>query len=503
MSKQTSINALFKALRDNGQGALKIVLGPGAKSIPYHTVYQDVVKLSGQLEALGITPEMRIGVMGDNKYEFIVLDMALLYLKAIPVHIASEDVDPIACIKNTGLNIIFTSKEISPEENLKVFDFSYLSELVNGAGAGSFSGPEMPTFHAQDVLTFNATSGTTLEPKFISVRTKSLDFLIGNIQQLFQFNERDSVLLFLPQHIFLQRCLLYLSIISMNKVTITNHLYSFAMLKREKPSIVIGPPLFFDKLKDYVQKKWEKDAVADTEKRYKVYEEIVGNNIRVFWTGAAKSDIKTLQFFNQLKHPIYEGYGMSEFGMISKNFPAAFKVGSVGKLFPGVKIKFDANNQILVKGNHLPSTSYFNGERYLDPEGYLHTGDIGHLDEQGFLFLQGRKKDTVVLSNGKKIEPSSIENLLNQHPDIERAFVFGSRKPFPVLLVFSNRIDLPELERQVDTMNRSLPTWKQIPRFKLIRDFHIDDLSGKKARKLITEKYGQQITDLYNSYVMK
>ena len=140
-------------------------------------------------------------------------------------------------------------------------------------------------------------------------------------------------------------------------------------------------------------------------------------------SGGAPLDIGTLNFFESIGLPVYQGYGLAETSpVIASNGPTANRTGSVGKPLPEIEVMTDDDGEILTRGPHVMRGYFGNDEltaSVIDADGWLHTGDIGHLDRDGFLFISGRKKNVIVLGSGKKVQPEELEAVLFEHPDIE------------------------------------------------------------------------------------
>ena len=155
----------------------------------------------------------------------------------------------------------------------------------------------------------------------------------------------------------------------------------------------------------------------------------LGDHLESFVCGGAPLDIKTLRFFEDIGIPVYQGYGLAETSpVIATNGPLANRSGSVGRPLPGVAVCIAADGEILTRGPHVMGGYYGNKEltaSVIDNDAWLHTGDIGHVDSDGFLFVSGRKKNVIVLGSGKKVQPEELEPLLFEHPFIEEGCVVG------------------------------------------------------------------------------
>ncbi len=165
---------------------------------------------------------------------------------------------------------------------------------------------------------------------------------------------------------------------------------------------------------------------------------LFGGNIRQCNTGAAPIAKEILEFFYACGVPVMEGYGMTETATVATvNTPDEFRLGSVGKPIPGVEAKIAEDGEVLLRGANIFKGYYKNedatGETLVD--GWLHTGDLGSIDEDGFLFITGRKKDIIITAGGKNITPANLENGLKQSRWISQAVVVGDRRPYLVALI--------------------------------------------------------------------
>lgn len=223
-----------------------------------------------------------------------------------------------------------------------------------------------------------------------------------------------------------------------------------ATMRKQEVTCMVTVPLFLKLLASAIQR--EVDKLSGTRQflfstarvlspvlgrwlRRKIFASIherFGGKLEYFVSGGAPLDLATAKFFDAIGMPVYQGYGMAETSpVIATNGPLANRQGSVGKPLPGVEIRISREHggEILTRGPHL-MRGYFNDNettaKMIDDDGWLHTGDIGYLDSDGFLFISGRKKNIIVLSSGKKVQPEEIEDALFAHPLIQEGCVIGT-----------------------------------------------------------------------------
>ncbi len=256
----------------------------------------------------------------------------------------------------------------------------------------------------------------------------------------------------------------------------------------------------------------------------------LGGRLSFFVSGGAPLSAEIAEFFHAMGVLILEGYGLTEnCSVTSVNRVERFKFGTVGRAMPGTELKIAADGEILIRGPHVFKEYLDDPEatrEAIDPEGWLHSGDIGTMDSEGFLRVTDRKKDIIVTSGGKNIAPQNIENLLKHDPFVSQAFVYGDRRKYLTAiltlspeetLAWAGRRGIVErdlerlaalpqvrafLQKRVDKVNGHLATFEQVKKFILLgRDFSQE--SGeltptlKVKRKVMVEKYGATLDALY------
>jgi long-chain acyl-CoA synthetase len=208
--------------------------------------------------------------------------------------------------------------------------------------------------------------------------------------------------------------------------------------------------------------------------------ERLGGRLRFPISGAAPLSKDLAEFYEAIGMPLLEGYGLTEGGVISVNPIGRVKPGSIGKLLPGVEVRIDEDGELLIR-----SSANFEGY-YKDPDataavlrdGWLATGDIAECDSEGYYYITGRKKELIVASNGKKIYPARIEGLFKREPLISHVLLIGDRLPYVTALITVNGSATeaaPAVAQAVKSVNRQLPSFEQIRKFKILdRDFSIE-----------------------------
>lgn len=257
---------------------------------------------------------------------------------------------------------------------------------------------------------------------------------------------------------------------------------------------------------------------------------IFGGNLKIALTGAAPIDPEIIRFFHAAGVPVFEAWGMTETSTGGTvNRPGAFKVGTVGQPLPGVELKFTDDGEMLVKGPNIFQGYYNNEEATRETlvDGWLHTGDIASIDDDGYVTITGRKKEIIITSGGKNITPVNIEALVKRHPLVSQCVVVGDRRPYLVALITLDQealtrfaaeqgtLDEPsamvnspivrnELEKHIEEVNTHFARVEQVKRFQIL-PVDLSQEGGeltptlKIKRPVVASKYSDQIEELYSS----
>ena len=257
----------------------------------------------------------------------------------------------------------------------------------------------------------------------------------------------------------------------------------------------------------------------------------LGGRLRFANSGGAPLSKEIAEFFHAAGILILEGYGLTETcPALTINRLDHFKFGSVGKALPGVELKIVSDGEILARGPNVATRGYYKKPEataeVFEPDGWFHTGDIGKIDEDGFLFITDRKKDLIVTAGGINIAPQNIENLLKTDPFVSQAMVYGDRRPYPVALITVNPEELAKFAKEqgilvtdyaqltkqpkvlarvgriVEEKNAQLQSYAKIKKFTVVpADFTQEggELTPtlKVKRKVVAEKYKDMLESLY------
>ncbi len=270
-------------------------------------------------------------------------------------------------------------------------------------------------------------------------------------------------------------------------------------------------------------------SIADKQVLSKI-RAIFGGNIEQAVSGAAPINPDILRFFDAAGVLVLEGWGMTETSTAATiATPEMYKFGTIGKPFPGVEIKIADDGEILVKGPNVFQGYYKNEEatRETIVDGWLHTGDVGEIDSEGYVKITGRKKDIIITAGGKNITPANLEAEIKQHPLVSQCVVIGDRRPFLVALLtldpeeavtYAKEHDLPEdpealtadagvrgsIQAHLDQVNAKFARVEQVKKFQILpRDLSQEggELTPtlKVKRNVVAEKYDAEVEKLYAS----
>ncbi|MBW6502846.1 long-chain fatty acid--CoA ligase [bacterium] len=417
-----------------------------------------------------------------------------------------------------------------------------------------------------DDLTIIYTSGTTGPPKGVVTRHSNYAFIVTSALEVVHIPKGSMFLQFLPLAHTLGRFEHFLTFDAMAVSSFARSIQTVAEdLAAVRPEIMVSVPRLYEKFYARVLAKVEEDGglkkaifglalgvgreasrcrqqgreprgllalkngIADRLVFRKIRERM-GGRLRFFISGGAPLAREIAEFLHAIGVLILEGYGLTETcSPTTVNRLERYKFGTVGKALPGTELRIAEDGEILVRGPHV-FREYYNDpaatQEAIEPDGWFHTGDIGVLDEEGFLRITDRKKDIIVTSGGKNIAPQNLENLLKNDRYISQAFVYGDRKKYLTALLtlapeeivaWAARQGIPErgvealakhpevlqlIRERVDEVNRGLASFEQVKKFAVLEtDFSQEtgELTPtlKVRRKVVVEKYGRILDEFY------
>ena len=406
-----------------------------------------------------------------------------------------------------------------------------------------------------ELFTFIYTSGTTGPPKACMIRHRNY---YAMVQKADEMDDRltepgDVMLLYLPlAHNYGRLLHLSAAYTGFTIAFLPDPLRAAAELPRVRPQLFPSVPRVYEKIHtavvgEFADQTGAKKRIVDWAMRvgYRVaklrqakqpvpatllwqhrladklvYSKVkarLGGRLRVANAGGAPLSREIAEFFYAIDILILEGYGLSEVTTAATvNRADDFKFGTVGKPLPGVELEFADDGEILIRSNTVFAGYYRDDEATratLDEQGFVHTGDIGHLDEDGFLVITDRKKDIIVTAGGKNVAPQNLENELKAHRVISQVLVVGDRKPYVAALItvdpestrgMSENDVRDAVQGAVDSVNAERSRFEQIKRFTVLpREFSLeeDEMTPtlKLRRKVILDHFAREFAALYDS----
>jgi len=417
-----------------------------------------------------------------------------------------------------------------------------------------------------ETATLIYTSGTTGDPKGVMLSPRNFLSNAAACLEVIPLTDRDAHLSFLPlSHVFERMAGWYLMMMAGASVAYAENMDTIpANMLEVHPTVMLGVPRFFEKLYARIQEglrqaspskqriaSWAVGVGKATAVRLAASQPLslmlrlkrwlahrlvlskfqarLGGRLRFFVSGSAPLAKEIGEFFFSVGVTILEGYGLTETSpVIAVNRLPVPRFGSVGPLLPGVEVRIADDGEILTRGPHV-MRGYYNKPKETAEvlvDGWLHTGDIGHLDAQGNLHITDRKKDLIKTAGGKFVAPQKLENLFVTDPYISQVFVYGDREPYCVALIVPNADQLRRYAQEQEIAGSSLkdlvrdervqrfywnriqerqaglPSFEQVKKIALL-DQEFTQAAGeltptfKTKRKQIAERYGPILRSLY------
>ncbi len=508
---QENILRLFQdtAERRGEEPCLKHIQGGIWLSVSWTQALAQVRNLSESLKKLGVKPQDRVAILSATRYEWTLLDLAILSLGAVtvPIYHSTLPEDILHILTDSDSKIIFVEDSTQLEKVLKVRgrlpnlqnlvliqgkvmgdailnfeDFQALSK-----GVESDFGARIREIPLKSLATLVYTSGTTGPPKGVMISHKNMVYEIKALQKTFPVNPNDVSLLFLPLAHILARIIQFYQL-----ATGYAHAYAESIdklidnIRDVRPNFMVSVPRIFEKIYTKVMNdvesssslkknifRWAREVGLEHSDlqlankpiplslkiRYRLAYQLVfsklqqklGGRIRFFISGGAPLAKEIAEFFHAAGLLILEGYGLTETtGAVNLNLPDSITFGSVGKPLPGTEEKIMPDGEILVRGPMVTQGYWNNPEatrEVIDADGWFHTGDIGEFTPEGLLRITDRKKDIIVTAGGKNVAPQNIENMLKTHPLFSQIVVHGDRRKYLTALITLNPDELKQRAR--------------------------------------------------------
>ena len=579
---------------------------------PDHVIFQRLVdgdwkdvtaaEAAGQIRsaalgliAEGVKPGDRVGLLSATRYEWPILDFAILSVGAltVPIYETSSAEQVKFVLGDAGAVLVFAETDAHADkiealqgdlpDLRKVFRIDgtgpaaldALAEAGTSVDAGELDA-RLAAIKATDPATLIYTSGTTGRPKGCQLTHSNLVYEIRGAKACFPtlLDKGERLLVFLPLAHVLARAITIAAF--SNRVTLgfTSDIKNLVpMFGVFKPTLVVSVPRVFEKVYNTAEQnarndgkgrifevavntaiEWsqaqDKGGGAGLLLRVKhaVFDRLVygklraalGGNCHAAISGGAPLGARLGHFYRGVGLTIYEGYGLTETSAaITVNQVNAVKIGSVGKLLPGNSMRLNDDDELLVRGG-VVFAGYWRNEEETNAvftadarsgegtDGWFHTGDLGAIDEEGFLTIVGRKKEIIVTAGGKNVAPAILEDRLRAHPLISQAMAVGDAKPFIAALItidpeafpgwkerngknsdatVADLADDPDLVAEIDLAvkdaNQAVSKAEAIRKFSVLPVDFTEDTGEltptmKVKRKVVAEKFASDIEALYD-----
>lgn len=542
------------------------------------------------LKSLGLEAGDKLIIFADNDPDWVIADFANLCLGGITVPIytslvpeqvkyiiENSDAKVVICsgaelwekvtaVKEDLVKVehFITFKPDAPAGVLSMEEVQEKGRTLDGEQPDLFEKIAMAV-KPDDIASIIYTSGTTGIPKGVMLMHSNFLSNIRTVSEIIEFSTADTALSFLPLSHVLERMVTFTYFFKGVTVAYAESIETLGEnLLETQPTVMVNVPRALEKIyakvidnvltspplkrkiffwavkvgKEYGRRNLIKQSIPGGLKfKHKLAHKLVfskiiaktGGRIRFFVSGGAALSKDIAEFFYAMGLVVLEGYGLTETSpVIAVNTFDHLKFGAVGPPIPGVEVKFSDDGEILTKGPHVMK-GYYKMEAETQEsirDGWFYTGDIGHLDEEGFLVITDRKKDILVTAGGKNVAPQPIENALKINPYIDSAVVIGDKRKFISALIVPNFEKLEEYAKssnipfekpedlakndqimnfilaEIDRSTPNLASYEKVKRVVLLeRDFEIAKgemtPSMKIKRNIVEDKYIDEIDSLY------
>jgi long-subunit acyl-CoA synthetase (AMP-forming) len=587
-SKQRVMDVFERTVRSHGpRPALKVKRNGGWKTYSWNEYRQQVRQVARALISLGTQPGRGVAIIGYNCPEWFFADVGAIYAGLVPAGIYTTS-SPEQCAYIAGhceAPVVFVENQEQLAKFVAVRDkLPALKAIVLMRGESNTPGvygwtkflelglntPEsevdrrMAAQSPDAMASLIYTSGTTGTPKAVMLSHDNLTWTAQAAADLVGGQPDDQVISYLPlSHIAEQVVSLHGPMSFGACVWFAESMETLGETLREvRPHFFLGVPRVWEKIQERIMAAGAKNPplrkkIAAWARRiglvggyadqqhvsrplmYPLANALVFKKIRaqlgldrsrINVTSAAPISRDTLEFFLSLGVTICEVYGMSECtGPGTVSTPRDYRTGKAGKCLPGAELKIAQDGEVCMRGRHIykgyakdPAAT----KEAIDADGWLHSGDIGIVDTQGFLQITDRKKDLIITAGGENVAPALVEGFLKGIPVVSQAVVVGDRQRYLAVLLTLNSERLIQdaqaagstakdvesaakdskflefLQRQIDKVNERLARVQTVKKFKiLLKDFSVEggELTPtmKVKRKVVTEKYKKEIEELY------
>ena len=538
----------------------------GWREVSWEEAEQTVEELANGLLALGVRKGEAFGILAQTSLEWALFDYALARIGAVGAAVYANSSAKDACYVLEHSDSIGVLVQDEPQRQkvagLPLRHVITFAELDDLRARGREFAAEHPDALAEaeaqvgedDLFTFIYTSGTTGPPKGCMILHRNYYEMAGCIDHVPEFAIADDVmLLYLPMaHNFGRLMHLLGAHTGYTTAFLGDPLRIAEAMPVVRPTLLPSVPRLYEKVHTAVLSQFEqlhgprkrladwalrvgrevselrqlgKPVPASLARKHRLADRLVyskikermGGRLRLGVSGGAPLAKEIAEFFHSIDILIVEGWGLTECTTAaSVNRPGRFRFGTVGPALPGFEVETDEEGELLIR-----SPTVFAGY-YKDPDataevlganGWLRSGDVGSIDEDGFVHITDRKKDILITAGGKNVAPANLENALKTAPLVSQALVIGDRRPYVAALItldpaVADGIGSDEADRRVqaivDGVNSELSRFEQIKRFRVLpRDFTAEDgevtPTLKLKRRVVEQHFAAEIEELYSS----
>ena len=538
----------------------------GWRDVSWEEAGQTVEELANGLLALGVRKGEAFGILAQTSLEWALFDYALARIGAVGAAVYANSSAKDACYVLEHSDSIGVLVQDEPQREkvagLPLRHVITFAELDDLRARGREFAAERPDALAEaeaqvgedDLFTFIYTSGTTGPPKGCMILHRNYYEMAGCIDHVPEFAIADDVmLLYLPMaHNFGRLMHLLGAHTGYTTAFLGDPLRIAEAMPVVRPTLLPSVPRLYEKVHTAVLSQFEqlhgprkrladwalrvgrevselrqlgKPVPASLARKHRLADRLVyskikermGGRLRLGVSGGAPLAKEIAEFFHSIDILIVEGWGLTECTTAaSVNRPGRFRFGTVGPALPGFEVETDEEGELLIRSPTVFAGYYKDPDataEVLGADGWLRSGDVGSIDEDGFVHITDRKKDILITAGGKNVAPANLENALKTAPLVSQALVIGDRRPYVAALItldpaVADGIGSDEADRRVqaivDGVNSELSRFEQIKRFRVLpRDFTAEDgevtPTLKLKRRVVEQHFAAEIEELYSS----
>ncbi|MCA9212821.1 MAG: long-chain fatty acid--CoA ligase [Planctomycetales bacterium] len=519
---------------DSNRAAIHIKRDGTYTALSWNDVFADVMRYAATMDRLGVQPGDRVVQYSENRYEWIITDLAIQAVQAIhvPIHAPLTGKQAADQINDCQTKLVFvstaemlskiegSSKDIDSSVRFVSFEntanegHDFVQErmsldevIVDDADrARQLFEACLRDLKSDSLATILYTSGTTGEPKGVMLSQSNLVTNSLATGASIDVDPGDLRLNFLPlSHIFARTCDMYTWLAAGSQLALAESRETVIQNCQEiHPTILNAVPYFYELVRRAISANPNagKDSLRN----------LLGGRIRMCCSGGAALPDHLYDFFSDNGVPLLQGYGLTESSpVITVNSTKIQRRSAVGKPIADVEIAIADDGEVLSRGPQIMQGYWRKPEATAEVirDGWFHTGDLGRIDEDGFLYITGRKKELIVTAAGKNVAPVLLESLLTEDPAIAQALVIGDDRSYLTALIVPDTTAIPDGDSTEETIERAITSrlanvshHEQVRKFTLIAEpFTIErgEMTPKLSlrRKVIEEHYAKEIEQMY------